>query len=278
MTEEKTILDLAKSNMAAPDTRDTPAQVPASNQISEDNSVSKALDDLLSKVTAKGGWIPVKLPSLGKYNEGVGDTIEIKPFNFEDEKILRSVTSITDIKSAITTLFHRCTKGIPYPEMSLVDKGYILYKLREISYGNEYPIEAECASCQEKNELVVELDKLGTTYVENDAGPEISVTLPDSEVEAVIRVPRTADDVYLENPALIMDNLWRFVVRLGKYDERTVIQNFLSKTSARDAAVIRETAFGSGVGLDSKVRFKCIRCGNDQSADLPLNENFFSVS
>jgi len=278
MTEEKTILDLAKNHMAESTTQVPPAQVPASNQIKEDASVSEALDDLLSKVSAKSGWVPVKLPSLGKYNEGTGDTIEIRPFNFEDEKILRSVTSITDIKSAITTLFHRCTRGIPYPEMSLVDKGYLLYKLREVSYGNEYPIEAECATCQEKNELVVELDKLGTTYVEEDASPEISVTLPDSEVEAVIRIPRTSDDVYLENPKLIMDNLWRFVVRLGKYDERTVIQNFLAKTSARDASVIRETAFGSGVGLDSKVRFKCIRCGNDQATDLPLNENFFSVS
>jgi len=279
MSEEKTILDLAKAGAAQQEASNPGSpQVPVSNQRQEDSSVSDALSELLSKVESKGAWVPVKLPSLGKYNEGLGDTIELRPFNFEDEKILRSVKNMTDIKNAVTTLFNRCTRGIPYPQMSLVDKSYLLFKLREISYGAEYPIEAECQSCQTKNELTIELDKLGTNYASDDASAEMTIMLPDSEVEASIRIPRTVDEPLLDNPAALMDNLWRFVTRVGTHTERIIIQNFITKTSARDVAVIRESIFGDKAGLETKVMFRCLQCDSEQITELPLNENFFSVN
>ena len=91
-------------------------------------------------------------------------------------------------------------------------------------------------------------------------------------------MPRTGDEKILDNPAKVMDNLWRFVSRIGEYEERIVIQNFITKTTARDVAVIRETIFNTKAGIETRVRCKCDQCGNDQAAELPLNENFFSVN
>ena len=75
-----------------------------------------------------------------------------------------------------------------------------------------------------------------------------------------------------------MDNLWRFVAKVEDHEERAIIQQFIAKTTAKDVTVIRQALFDQNIGLQTNVRFKCRKCGADEVVDLPMNENFFSVS
>lgn len=283
MTEEKSLIDLAKTHISGPQENAEEGDVPkrprpASNQVKESNEIKDALNKLLAKANEKKGWVSIDLPSKGYLNPGCDGTIKIRPFTFEDEKILRSVINLREGTAAIKELVERCTDGIVYREMALVDKAYILFKLREISYGNLYPINAPCTSCGDVNELTIELDKLPVEYATEEIEDPKPVKLPDSEVTAYVKYPRAHHESLLENLRDLTDNLWRFVDSIEEYSDRGIVQQFIGKTTAKDVALLRSSIFNTELGLQTEVRFRCSTCSSDEVIDLPMNENFFSVN
>lgn len=288
MTEEKSLLDIAKAHMSGDSPASSeeaqsgvpmrPPNMAPDNNLKESNDLNKILEGLLSKVKDKKDWVSVKLPTMGYLNPESDGTVEIRPFTFEDEKILRSVMGINDGVEAIASLLSRCVRGIDYLTLSLIDKAYILFKLREISYGNTYPVEATCRQCGDVNDLTIELDKIPVMYAKKEIEDPRPIKLPDSEVTAYLRFPRTKDEELLADVRSLTENLWRFVAKIEEHEDRSIIQRFISKTTAKDIAVIRQGLFDQDLGLQTSVRYNCRKCGADETVDLPLNENFFSVS
>ena len=281
MTENKSIIDLAREAGEAP-TPVNPQEVKQTqstkaNSSSEDTSLRDTLAQLLVKVEEKTAWMTVDLPTAGVFTNGVG-SIEVRPFTFEDEKILRSIKKVNDGGNVINTLIQRCTKDLDFNNISLVDKNFILFKLREISYGNDYGIEVNCDSCGETNELTVELDKLPVKYADLTSSKSTTVVLPDSEVTVDYTYPTASDEKYLNNPGHLMDNIWRFVKSINGHSERMIIQGFITKTSGKDVTVLRKAIFDNEFGLQTRVNFLCNSCGDDSVIELPINESFFDVS
>jgi len=285
MSENKSIIDLAQEAGNAPKTQQEASvqesaprtQAPPANSSQEDTSMRDTLASLLSKVEEKTAWISVDLPTAGVFTNGIA-SVEVRPFTFEDEKILRSIKKASDGGRIINTLISRCTKDLDFNELSLVDKNFILFKLRELSYGSDYKIEAECGGCGTSNELTVELDKLPVTYASLDSRNDTKLMLPDSEVEIDYIMPTANDEKFINNTEHLMDNLWRFVRSIGGHTERMIIQGFISKTTGKDVTVLRNAIFNNSYGLQTKVNFVCNSCGSDSVIDLPINESFFDVS
>jgi len=285
MSENKSIIDLAQEAGNAPNMpQEAPiqesaprTQAPPANSSQEDTSMRDTLASLLSKVEEKTAWISVDLPTAGVFTNGIA-SVEVRPFTFEDEKILRSIKKASDGGRIINTLISRCTKDLDFNELSLVDKNFILFKLRELSYGSDYKIEAECGACGASNELTVELDKLPVTYASLDSRNDTKLILPDSEVEIDYIMPTANDEKFINNTDHLMDNLWRFVRSIGGHTERMIIQGFISKTTGKDVTVLRNAIFNNDYGLQTKVNFLCNSCGSDSVIDLPINESFFDVS
>jgi len=285
MSENKSIIDLAqeagnapKAQQEAPVQESAPrTQAPPANSSQEDTSMRDTLASLLSKVEEKTAWVSVDLPTAGVFTNGIA-SVEVRPFTFEDEKILRSIKKASDGSKIINTLINRCTKDLDFNELSLVDKNFILFKLRELSYGSDYKIEAECVPCGTSNELTVELDKLPVTYASLDSRNNTKLMLPDSEVEIDYIMPTANDEKFINNTDHLMDNLWRFVRSVGGHTERMIIQGFISKTTGKDVTVLRNAIFNNDYGLQTKVNFVCNSCGSDSVIDLPINESFFDVS
>ena len=290
MNENKSIIDLAMdagniSTPIDPQTSYEKSQIEASNQVKpsipnnsqEDTSHKDTLALLLSKVEQKIAWVSVDLPTAGVFTNGVG-SIEIRPFTFEDEKILRSVKKASEGNNIINTLITRCTKDLDFNQLSITDKNFILFKLRELSYGPEYPIKAECNSCGNANELTVELNKLPVKYAELGDAKSTNLVLPDSEVKVEYIFPTAGDEKFLNNPGQILDNLWRFIKSIEGHTERMIIQGFILKTSGKDITVLRNAIFSNDYGLQTKVNFICNSCEESSEVDLPINESFFDVS
>mgnify|MGYP003116322626 FL=1 len=278
MTEEKkSIIDLAMAGQRNVEAEPEKPKPPQANSSQEDTSLKDTLAGLLAKVEEKTGWISVDLPTAGVFTNGVA-SVEVRPFTFEDEKVLRSIKKVSDGTKVINTLIDRCTKNLDFNELSLVDKNFILFKLRELSYGSEYTIEAECQDCGEPNELTVELDKLPVNYADISAAKSNNVILPDSEVEVEYMIPTASDEKYLNNQEHLMDNIWRFVKSVGGHSERVIIQGFISRTTGKDVTVLRKSIFNTDYGLQTKVNFLCRACGSDSAIELPINESFFDVS
>ncbi len=162
MNNKKSIIDLAKeatrppsgeiptpSNAEAPPAPVNPKQDP------QGASIDAALKSLLSNVEDKKAWLPLTLPSMGF--AGYSKEIRIRAFTFEDEKILRGIQNANQGDKVITQLISRCVEGVDVADLTIFDKTFLLFKLREISYGDEYNIEGECGGCGTPNELLVTL-------------------------------------------------------------------------------------------------------------------------
>mgnify|MGYP003643922209 CR=1 FL=1 len=285
MTEEKSIIDLARAAENRTTERgQSPKPSPQgehperpSQEEREAEAPKQILADLLKNVQSKIGWSALKLPSSG-FNSSNVETIEIRPFTFEDEKLLRTTKTLSQGELIIQQLISRCIRGIEYKDLLLTDKNYILFKLREISYGDSYDIKAICTTCEAENELQVKLSELPVVFAESVEDLENTFTLPDSGVEISIKALKVEDEALLGQVDQLMDNLWRLVESVGGHTERTVKQGFIAGTTAKDISVIRNSVFGDNLGMQTQVNFICNACDTRGSLDLPINEGFFDAS
>ena len=275
MNENRSIIDIAQ---AAKKEQQTAPEAPQTSRVQTDNSQADALQELLKKVDSKIAWVDIELPSRGLLSVGANSEVQIRPFTFEDEKILRTVRNANQVADIIKVLLNRAVKNLDYDKLTLADKTFLIFKLREISYGNDYAIDLECPKCTAKNSLNVELSRLPVKYLDRDSLEATKVTLPDSEVEVEFRYPMADDDANMTDVGAIMDGLWKFVKSVGGHDSRMIIQQFISKTTGKDVLTLQSKIFGTDYGLQTKVNFICNSCGADSALELPLNESFFSVS
>ena len=286
MKEEQGIVDMMKEQgleatqappLHAPATR---AATPTSSErVTDNDKINDILASLLENVTEKQGWVSVKLPSLGKcYPNYNTDSVRIKPFTFEDERNLRVAARGTEGNEAITTLLDSCIDGIPVQALTIFDKNYVLFKLRELSYGSSYPIIGKCDSCGTNNTLRLELSALPVSYFEEDYLEYTQVFLPDAQKTAVIRFPRVNDEPHLDTPEKLVDSINRFVTSIEGISDEAIIFAFIRKTTVKDVTTLRNKIFDLSLGYENEILYPCGGCNKDNKTHLTLNENFFSVS
>lgn len=284
---ETSIIDLAKG-------LDSPAPPEAAAQVTTNQNVPsveaeaapvvgstaelKALvDSLLMKTRTKQAWISVDLPSKGLQNIPALN-IKLRPFRYEDERKLRAATSLSESTEVLEELMNSCMQGGSLRDVTLADKNFILYKLRELSYGNEYNVNADCASCASMNSLTVKLGDLECKRATEDMHNPRRITLPDAEVHVDIRELMARDERTFNNPEDLTENLWKIVESVQGHNDRMVIQAFLKECSARDISFLRNNIFESRMGLENTVKFRCNSCSHEQVIELPITEDFFSAS
>jgi len=243
-----------------------------------DGKLADAVADLLSNVTVSQDWRSLKLPSRGLAYVDCDESIMIKPFTFAQERKLRSIKNASHGAKIINTLIGECVEGLDYDSMTLEDKNYILFKLREISYGNEYVIATECGECGTTNQLTVNISDVPINYVEDSYKEPLTITLPDSQQEVQFVTPRCKDEIYFENPEKLIDNLWRFALSVGKYSEHKVIKGFFEATTVKDLAFFRESVTKDYYGMNKSMSYECASCSVVTESLIPFSESFFSVS
>ena len=243
-----------------------------------DGKLSDAVADLLSNVTTSQDWRGLKLPSRGLAYVNCDETVMIKPFTFAQERKLRGIKNSTHGVKVINTLIQDCVQGLDYNSMTLEDKNYILFKLREISYGDEYMIQAECTECQHANKLTVNISEVPVNYAPDGYEEPITVVLPDTGQEVTYVTPRCKDETYFDSAEKLIDNLWRFALSVGKYSEKKVIKGFFEATTVKDLAYFREALTKNNYGMNKSMSYECANCGEVTESMIPFTESFFSVS
>ena len=254
-----------------------PEEVPVATDVF-DGTVKDAVGDLLSNIKDAGDWRTLELPSRGKAYVESNGFVQIRPFTYKEEKRLRSIKKTSQATKVIRQLVTDCVEGLDYDSMTLEDKNYILFKLRQISYGDDYTITSPCQHCEADNQLIVEISKVPVNYAPDDYHEPFLITLPDSEQPVAFITPRCNDEHLINDFGDITENLWRWCISVGKYKDERIKQEFFKQTTVRDIAFFREELLKSRYGMKNEVVFECQSCGEDNESALPFNENFFSVS
>tara|TARA_R110000744_G_scaffold367433_3_gene476923 strand:- start:668 stop:1414 length:747 start_codon:yes stop_codon:yes gene_type:complete len=235
----------------------------------------KIVEDILKDLPIDSS-LEVELPSENKVYtlEDPGAPITLRPMTFEDEKQIINAKKDQD---PVNIILQRCTTNINISELLSIDKLYLIMKLREISYGDDYNTLMICSNCNTENPLTVKLSQLNVNPVPDDFTDPVEVTLPTINKLCKVSLPRVRDEKLLTNVSKTLDEIWRFIKEIDGQTDKSIISAVVNKLPIRDMKTILN-AMKTEFGVDTKIKFGCNNCKEVSVIDLPIDANFFDVS
>ena len=241
------------------------------NKMSDDQVIQSILENMPANDA-----VAIDLPSKNKFYalNNPSLPITLRPMTFEDERAMISHKSPDD---TLNHVLERCISNIQIPDLLQMDKLYLLMKLREISYGDNYKATIACNSCKKENLVNFKITDLPVTYVEDDLTDPVSVELPVLKKKAQVRLPRIEDESYFSSPEIAVANLWRFVESIDGSRKKTIISKIVPQLPLKDAHILLDTVSASKYGINTKVKFACAFCSHTEVMELPISTDFFSA-
>ena len=247
-------------------------EIPEPQVLSEDEQVAAILEHLPAETE-----IDVVVPTKGICYFGKEMPIRIRPMTFDDEKSMTTGTRSQDFNAA-NFLLSRCIQNLDIQKLIIIDKLYLLIKLREISYGKDYKVGVVCSKCNFENVLNLEIDKLLCNFVPEDFSyTHNKVFLEGIKKEAEISTASVVEEHFLQGEQL-SNNLWRFIKKIDGVDNPTIIAQVIDKLPIVDIHKIVKEIMLSDYGVQPQIRYTCDNCTNSNLINLPIDENFFSVN
>ena len=219
----------------------------------------------------------VSLPSKCKFYTlpDPASPVTVRPMTFEDEKAIATIKK-SDRMDPISYLLSKCVSNLNIGDLLLMDRLYLLYKIREVSYGPEYPVSITCPKCTLDSEVKIDISKLLLNEVPDDLSDPRKVTLPILKKDATVRFPRLREEKYVNFLGSKKIQLWRFIEDIDGNRDKKVIAKVLEKLPLTDTHIIISEIMKPDYGLDSKINFICGECDEETVIDIPIGENFFS--
>ena len=246
-------------------------EIPQTPVDSEDEQVASILENLPVETE-----VDVLLPSRGIPYFGKETLVRVRPILFEDEKHMATASNARDYNPT-KYLIDKSVDAVEGSNLILIDKLFLLLKIRELSYGKDYSVGVGCQHCGFVNNLTVALDELPVKHVPEDLNVfEIPVDLSGIKKPAVISTPIGAEEQFLNNE--IDQNLWRFIKSIDGNDSKTVISKVVKQLPIIDIHTIVKAFSLEQYGVQSTVKFSCDSCNHTNVISLPIDENFFSVN
>lgn len=247
------------------------------NKLNDHSAESRdlALDKLFESVPLESEII-VDLPSKGKFYNNF-QLVKVKPLLFEDEqKILLSKNKNID---PINELISKCVEGVNLRDLLSMDKLFLLLKIREVSYGEDYNFDIVCPKCGSNTDTTINTSKhLSVNYAPDDLTDPREIELPVLKKKAVVRFPRGSEEQYFEDADSAVANLYRCVVSIDGVEDPVFIAKALKRMSIRDIKIIVKNIHRHDLGLDPTFQFECPACKHNELMRIPLDYRFFSVS
>lgn len=241
--------------------------------------MSTLIDKLLGSIP-KDLSFKVELPSKGKFYKSfdVNTGVKVRPMTFKDEQNL--VQQVSNPKfNLIDFILENCVTGVNISELLTMDIMAILYKIREISYGDEYKVSVTCPKCSTENIVDFKMSLMPINYVPDDMQDPREVTLPVLGVKAKVRFVRKEDNTLFDGK---VSNLWRFIEVIDECFDKAQISQLLNddRFPIRDAKALINAVTANEYGVVTEANYSCANqdCKNVNIAQLVMGADFFTVS
>jgi len=239
----------------------------------------------------------IQLPSTGKlYDTEDADIkngfIRMFPMTIKEEEIL-ATPRFLKTGSATRMVFENCiASDISAKDILIYDSNFLLFRLRQISYGDEYKFKIRCenASCEKEFQHTVNITKLAFEELPEDFEEPIVVKLPRSKYTVVSILPRLAHSEELtlmkskkmrdtgESDRRFLDNLIITTISIldpkGNEIPEKEWEDFYRALVGEDAALLREKTSVT-TGVDKITDVECPYCGTSYSGGIPIGADFF---
>lgn len=235
----------------------------------------QALEELFGKIKDASMTI-IDLPSKGRFYTDF-ESIKISPLKFLDEQLILTGKGLE--KDIVTELLEKTVEGIDVNEILLMDKNYLLMKLREVSYGDDYEFSIVCRNCNHESRSKIELSKqLNMSQIPDDFEDPRTIKLPKLGVDVVIRLPRNREERYFSDTETSYQNLYRFIVSINGNTDPVFISKAINLMEIADVKKIYKEITNNPYGIDPRFVFKCGKCKHKETLAVPIDSDFFSVS
>ncbi len=251
--------------------------------------------------TARSGYA-CELPVGFTDEDGVRHVkARIRKLTGNEEAILADPKLRQNTGRLVTELLASCVREIEGVEkigpkvtagLTSADRNFLLLELRKITFGTELEARYGCPSCEEKFEVVEDLDLFECRRCEEDGDPQITVDLEDGyedrdgEVHrrATFRLPTGEDE---EKIATAMKRnasrgvnllLARCLTSLGTLPDnrlRGLGARIFADLTMSDRALIERAIRRESPGVDLRHEIDCPICGHGFEISLDMT-NFFS--
>lgn len=218
--------------------------------------------------------------------------IKLFPMTVKEEEIL-STPRFLKTGSATRMVLENCiASDISARDILLYDSNFLLFRLRQISYGDEYEFKIRCdnSSCEKEFKHIVNITKLNFEELPEDFSEPIVVKLPRSKYTVTSILPRLAHSEELtlmnsnrmkksgDSDRRFLDNLLITTISIldphGKEIPQKDWEDFYSALVGQDAGYLREkTSISTGVDRINDV--ECPYCGTLYSGGIPIGPEFF---
>ena len=236
----------------------------------------------------------VQLPSKGKLYQFCDDEevksgyIRLYPMTLAEEEIL---TTQKFLKTGVATrmIFDNCiASDIEASDILTFDSTYLLYKLRSMSYGDDYTIKLKCPSptCEKEFKETIKISELSFNELPDEVEEPIIKKLPVSKYTVTLVLPRVvhSERLYMkqkENQDSNSRVLSLVVTTISIKDEKgkeldpKSWEDFYTALPAGDRAILTE-ATKIDTGID-KIRCICPKCGEEWEEIVPIGADFFRL-
>jgi hypothetical protein len=240
---------------------------------SEDDQIASILENLPVETD-----VSVEVPSGGRtYFGGKPGLVIVRPIKFGDEKDLATGGRGPEFNAA-NMLLGKCLRNVKVSDLLLVDKLYLLLKIREISYGNDYKVTVACNGCTTENTLNLEIDQLPVIPIPDDIDLfNIEVDLKGIKKQARVSAPLVSEEKYLYSKTA-QNELWRFVTNIDGNTSKIILGKVIPKLPIADVHRIINAMSLTDYGVQPQIKYVCDGCNNTNLVTLPIDENFFSVT
>lgn len=244
----------------------------------------------------------VTIPTRGLLTPSIPDgLVTQRCISVADKKYLAG-TKAVDGDALVHGLIKRC---VVVPEqfdplvLTPADMMFLLFKLRILSYGENYTFRTKCPECGKRIDVRVKLSELVVHHLPDDYKDHLTVTLPnkgdtvytkfltigdlegikkevrrlkkkfpnmEGDPEVTLRIARMIERVELKEPNAAGDTILEHPVDILQYVE---------SLTDLDSIAIQSTVENIKVGIDPQVEYVCPECDEYIDVDLSFSGEFF---
>lgn len=211
--------------------------------------------------------------------------IDLREMTGKEEDLLASKK--TDSAKKMNELFVRCLVRIgalterpqiaaAVPELLLGDRTFLMFAIRRVTLGDEYPFKHRCPECEKESLYMVDLSEISIKEMPDPTKRSFDGVLPASGKTFRFHLLCGRDETRLasvEDPEAKMTQAMQ--MRLDMFDERPVDKAALQALGLKDRNALRERFDEVDGGVDTAVELTCPKCDHDYSTDLDISQSGF---
>ena len=217
------------------------------------------------------------------------ETFKFRPFLVKEQKSLLIAFESQDNKQILTTMLNcieSCVPGIDLKKLATFDMDYVFTQIRAKSVGEKSTILTKCIECEEENKVEVNLEqiKMGKAELKNTLIPitdTINVQMKYPTYVDIVQQPNIMKEDASQVEVLFQSiKSCMHAVQTGEdniiisQEPIEEVEKFVNSLTNQQLEKITEFVNDMPT-LEHKEKFKCEKCGHDNTLALKGLQDFF---